>query len=237
VVIFLQLGYGFPTRFYSEQGFRITSPFGPRPDPFNPGQTDFHTGTDYGGRPRGTPVLSTVGGDVFVARAYSGWGNLVGVTDAKGYNHLFAHLQDMLVKPGDKVARGDRIGTIGSTGQATGPHLHYQINKPGTGVRSNGYFGDPDKFYFEEEVENVDVAIVLGSDVDYCNAAPLRDRLNCPVFSRTALGQLAKVSNIYVCGGSVEPIKAAAPKAKIIDLSGSNRFETAAKISDYLKSL
>ncbi len=233
----MQLGYGFPTRFYTEQGFRITSPFGPRPDPFNPGETDFHTGKDYGGRPRGTLVRTTVGGDVFTARAYSGWGNLVGITDAKGYNHLFAHFQDFRVKNGDKVARGDGIGTIGSTGNATGPHLHYQINKPGTGVRSSGYFGDPDKYYFEEEVENVEIAIVLGSDADYCNAAPLRDWLNCPIFSRSALGQLSKVSNIYVCGGAVEPIKQAAPKAKIINLSGNNRFETAAKISSHLASI
>ncbi|HBI56780.1 MAG TPA: hypothetical protein DDY38_08135, partial [Firmicutes bacterium] len=214
-VIFLQGEFGFPTRFYGERGFKITSPFGPRPDPFNPGKTDFHTGIDYGGRPQGTLVQTTVGGTVFAAKMYGGWGNLVGITDSRGYNHLFAHLQAISVRPGQTVARGDAVGTLGSTGQATGPHLHYQINRPGAGVSGNGYFGDPDRYYFEEEVEEVERAIVLGSDADYCNAAPLRDRLNCPVFFRSALVQLAKVSTIYICGGPIESVREAAPNAKL----------------------
>lgn len=233
----MQRGYGFPTRFYAERGFKITSPFGLRPDPFNSGQTDFHTGIDYGGRPQGFLVQTTVGGTVFAAKMYGGWGNLAGVTDARGYNHLFAHLQTILVRPGQTVAKGDAVGTLGSTGKVTGPHLHYQINRPGTGVSGSGYFGDPDRYYFEEEVVTVERAIVLGSDVDYYNAAPLRDRLNCPLFFRSALGQLAKVSTIYVCGGPIESVREAAPNANLINLSGSNRFETAAKISSHLASI
>lgn len=233
----MQGEFGFPTRFYGERGFKITSPFGPRPDPFNPGKTDFHTGIDYGGRPQGTLVKATVGGTVFAAKMYGGWGNLVGVTDARGYNHLFAHLQAISVRPGQTVARGDAVGTLGRTGQATGPHLHYQINRPATGVSANGYFGDPDRYLFDKEVEEVERAIVLGSDVDYYNAAPLRDKLNCPVFSRSALGELKTVKAVYVCGGNEEDVAKVAPNATLVNLSGSNRFETAANILAYLQSL
>lgn len=229
--------FGFPTRFYTERGFKITSPFGPRPDPFNPVKKDFHTGIDYGGRPRGTLVHTTTGGVVFAAKFYSGWGNLVAITDSQGYIHLFAHLDSFKAKAGQMLARGDVLGTLGSTGKATGPHLHYQINKPGTGVSGKGYFGNPDQYPFETKAEGLERAIVLGSDADYFIAAPLGDRLDCPVFSRLALGQLGKVSTVFICGGAIEPVQAAAPKATLINLSGDNRFETAGKIYEYLKKL
>jgi len=231
---FLSATSGFPTRFYIERGFKITSPFGSRPDPFNPGKTDFHTGIDYGGRLRGTLVHTTTDGVVFAAKMYSGWGNLVAITDFKGYIHLFAHLDSLRAKIGQMLARGDVVGTLGRTGKATGPHLHYQINKPGTGVSGKGYFGNPDLYPFASKVEGLERAIVLGSDVDYFNAAPLRDRLNCPVFFRSALGQLGKVSTVFICGGAMEPIREAAPKATLINLSGNTRFETAEKIYEYL---
>ncbi len=80
-------------------------------------------------------------------------------------------------------------------------------------------------------------AIVLGSDVDYYNAAPLRDKLNCPVFSRSALGELKTVKAVYVCGGNEEDVAKVAPNATLVNLSGSNRFETAANILAYLQSL
>lgn len=234
----MQRGYGFPTRFYTERGFRVTSAFGLRPDPFAPGKTDFHTGIDYGGRPLRFPVESTIKGQVFAAGSYGGWGRLVGVRDGRNHNHLYAHLDSIAVTVGQTVVRGQKVGALGRTGNATGPHLHYQINKPGTGVNGSGYFGDPDRYYFDEEegvVKTVENAIVIGSDVDYFNAAPLRDRLNCPVFFPTALGELAKVATVYVCGGALGPIKTAAPNADIVNLSGANRFETAANIAAYLK--
>lgn len=227
---------GFVTRFYTERGFRVTSPFGRRPDPFNPERTDFHTGIDFGGKPRGIPVETPAEGVVYAARSYSGWGNLVGITDFRGYNHLHAHLDSIGVFQGQRLARGAVIGTVGSTGQVTGPHLHYQINRPGAGVSGNGYFGNPDDYIFDEVME-VQRAIVLGGDADYFNAAPLRDRLNCPIFARSALGELKAVKTIYICGGSQEDVASAAPNAELINLAGSNRFETAAKIQNYLLSL
>ncbi|HPZ89839.1 MAG: peptidoglycan DD-metalloendopeptidase family protein [Firmicutes bacterium] len=225
---------GFVTRFYTARGFRVTSPFGPRPDPFKPGETEFHTGIDFGGKPQGTPVETPAQGTVFAARSYTGWGNLVAITDFRGYIHLHAHLDSIKVYPGQKVARGDVIGTLGRTGTATGVHLHYQINRPGTDVRGDGYFGNPDEYIFDE-VMDVERAIVLGSDADYFNAAPLRDKLNCPVFSRSALGQLKAVKTVYICGGGVEEVVKAAPNAELVNLSGNNRYETARKIQEFLK--
>jgi len=227
---------GFVTRFYTARGFRVTSPFGNRPDPFNPGDTDFHTGIDYGGKPRGTPLETPAQGMVYAARNYSGWGNLVAITDFRGYNHLHAHLDSIRVLVGQQITRGEVVGTVGSSGMVTGPHLHYQINRPGTGVRGDGYFGNPDDYIFEE-VMDVERAIVVGGDADYFNAAPLRDKVNCPVFARSALGQLGRVKTVYICGGPEQEVAAAAPNAQLVNLSGANRFETAAKIQEYLRSL
>src|SRR5690554_4902394 len=107
---------GYVTRFYTQKGFRITSPFGPRPDPFLPGKTDFHTGIDFGGVPRGTPVQTPAKGVVLAAQSYSGWGNLVAITDSRGFIHLHAHLDSIRVVKGQKITRGKVIGTVGSTG-------------------------------------------------------------------------------------------------------------------------
>lgn len=225
---------GFVTRFFEARGFRVMSVFGIRPDPFGSSGSDFHTGIDFGGKPRGTPVESPVIGTVFAARMYTGWGNLVAITDARGYNHLFAHLDQILVSPGGQISRGDVVGTVGSTGWTTGPHLHYQINRPGTAVRGDGYAGNPDDYIFEDEVMTLDTAIVLGGDPDYFIAAPLRNRLNCPVFARQALGSLKLFSKVIICGGPDEDVRQAAPSAEIISLSGADRFETAVRIKEYM---
>lgn len=226
----------FVTRFYTERGFRMTSPFGLRPDPLHQGKKDFHTGIDYGGKPRGTPVETPAEGIVNAASLYTGWGNLVAITDFRGYNHLHAHLDSISVKKGQRIVRGDVIGKIGSTGQATGPHLHYQINRPGAGLLGSSYFGNPDEYIFDEVVD-MERAILLGGEADYFNAAPLRDRLNCPVFARSAMGGLAHIKTIYICGGNEMDVAKAAPKAQRINLSGRNRLETAANIQAYLLRL
>lgn len=228
---------GYATLFYTSRGFRVTSSFGLREDPFDPADYDFHTGIDFGGVSRGTPVETPVGGKVYAAKYYSGWGNLVAVTDSRGYNHLFAHLDRIEVFVGLIIEQRSVVGTVGSTGPTTGPHLHYQINRPGAGIRGDGYFGDPNNYVYPKEVMELKSAIVLGGEADYFIAAPLRDRLNCPVFARTALGSLDLVQTVYICGGPSEPVAAAAPQAELINLSGSNRYETAANIYAYLKSL
>ncbi len=107
-------------------GGRITSRFGRRPDPFT-GRTAFHRGIDLGAK-RGTPVMVTANGRVKkVVHSSSGHGNRVTVDHGNGYKTFYAHCDRVLVGEGQKVARGDVIATVGSTGHSTAPHLHYEV--------------------------------------------------------------------------------------------------------------
>ncbi len=87
-----------------------------------------HLGTDYGA-PTGTPVWTTARGQV----AYAGWkgsyGKLVEIVHSNGYRTRYAHLSKILVRKGQLVQQKEIIGKVGTTGLATGPHLHYEIIK------------------------------------------------------------------------------------------------------------
>jgi len=104
----------------------MTSAPGFRLDPFT-GLSSWHAGTDYGAYP-GTPILAT--GDGYVVRA--GWddefGNVVEISHP-GVNMVtrYAHAQDIYVKMGERVTKGQAIASVGSTGRSTGPHLHYEV--------------------------------------------------------------------------------------------------------------
>ena len=79
-------------------------------------------------------VLASQGGSVTQAGwTAGGYGNLVVIDHGNGYSTLYAHMAhgSIVVKPGDKVAQGQRLGTMGSTGRSTGPHLHFEVNGPG----------------------------------------------------------------------------------------------------------
>jgi murein DD-endopeptidase MepM/ murein hydrolase activator NlpD len=219
------------SQWFQAQGYKVTSPFGPRPDPFGSGKTDFHTGIDFGGHPVGEPITTPTGGIVTHAKSYSGWGNLVAVQDRRQHRHLFAHLNKIRVKVGDRVSRGDTVGDNGKTGPATGPHLHYQVNRPDGGVRGDGYCGNPDDYiYWEDEL--VDKLIVIhgegdrgmGSLVEYIEKAPVIQRANAPK------ELLDSVETIIQVGGT-KPIR---PDG-IIHLAGDNRVETAEAVMRYLK--
>ncbi|MEW6443214.1 MAG: M23 family metallopeptidase [bacterium] len=103
----------------------VSSHFGPRLDPFS-GYPEFHKGIDIAA-PRGTPVAAVADGIVL----RSGWdgnhGKTVVLEHPEGFATRYGHLDEILIHPGDPVARGDTIGTVGDTGRATGPHLHYEI--------------------------------------------------------------------------------------------------------------
>lgn len=137
------------TRWFTEiaHNFVVTSPYGNRPT-----LGDFHRGIDFGGKGvRGTPVKCPRAGTVTNAGFDTkGYGNYVGVRLPDNHTMVFAHLDRRDVKKGDKIAQGHIIGTLGNTGNTTGPHLHFQINSPGTGVRGNGACGDPDDYIFEK---------------------------------------------------------------------------------------
>jgi murein DD-endopeptidase MepM/ murein hydrolase activator NlpD len=108
---------------------RVSSPYGYREHP-KTGMKDYHTGLDIAAGP-GVPVKATAAGIV----SFSGWsggsGNLVALAHGMGYSTFYAHNKQVVVKVGQKVKRGDIIGYVGSTGNSTGPHLHYEVWRGG----------------------------------------------------------------------------------------------------------
>lgn len=113
---------GYPLPF---QAF-VTSAPGYRMDPFT-GRSSWHAGTDYGAYP-GTPILATGDGYVIHAEWDEEFGNLVEISHpGVGLVSRYAHAQEIYVKPGQRVAKGEAIASVGSTGRSTGPHLHYEL--------------------------------------------------------------------------------------------------------------
>lgn len=134
-------------KFYLDQGYRLTSDYGYRTHPITGVKNSFHGGIDFGGKPNGYPITMPVDGEVVYAQWFNGWGYLVGVRCKRGLTHLIGHMSKIDVKIGDKVIAGKTvIGGVGATGNATGPHIHYQINKVGNGVRGDGYWDNPRKY-------------------------------------------------------------------------------------------
>ncbi len=110
-----------------------SSYYGMRKDPFT-GEDAFHYGVDVGGAPSGTPVRATHGGEVVFADWRGNYGNKVkvlSVIEGQNFYIIYAHLNSINVGVGDKVSAGQIIGGIGSTGRATGPHLHYEVRDSG----------------------------------------------------------------------------------------------------------
>jgi peptidoglycan hydrolase-like protein with peptidoglycan-binding domain len=103
-------------------------------DPFGPRGNRFHTGIDYPAS-AGTPVGAAGRGQVmFAGWDSSGYGNLVVVEHPRGVRSWYAHLAGIAVSRGAYVAAGNRIGTVGATGHATGPHLHFEVRVAGAAV-------------------------------------------------------------------------------------------------------
>ena len=117
--------------------FEVTSRFGYRRHPFS-GRVSFHDGIDLAA-PEGVPVMAAERGRVIFAGPKAASGNLVVLQHADGYETFYAHLQEVLTVAGVVVGRGQLVGFVGRTGQATGPHLHFKIAHLGSAV-------DPDKW-------------------------------------------------------------------------------------------
>ena len=98
-----------------------------------------HTGVDITA-PKGTPVYATADGTVSGENPGSGYGICVVINHGYSYQTLYAHLSKRAVKPGQKVKRGQLIGYVGSTGLASGSHLHYEVIKNGQKVNPVYYF-------------------------------------------------------------------------------------------------
>lgn len=105
--------------------YRETSGFGARVDPLN-GRMAFHGGLDMAAFER-APVVTTSPGVVSYAGVRSGYGNVVEIDHGHGFKTRYGHLKDIQVVKGEKVAIGQRVGSMGSTGRSTGTHLHYEV--------------------------------------------------------------------------------------------------------------
>jgi murein DD-endopeptidase MepM/ murein hydrolase activator NlpD len=108
---------------------RITSGFAMRMHPIM-NTWRAHKGVDYGA-PTGAPVRSIGDGKVDFAGRMNGYGNVVEVDHGRGDTTLYAHLSRVDVRQGQSVERGQRIGAVGATGWATGPHLHFEFKEKG----------------------------------------------------------------------------------------------------------
>lgn len=104
---------------------RISSVFGWRNHPIT-GDIRFHSGTDLAA-PMGTPVVAAAGGTVETANWLGGYGLTVIINHASAQQTLYAHMSELFVQPGQTVEQGTVIGRVGSTGNSTGNHLHFEV--------------------------------------------------------------------------------------------------------------
>ena len=103
-------------------------------DGFGPRGNRFHTGIDYPGQP-GTSVFAAASGRVtFAGFSLGGYGNLVAIAHGGGTRTMYAHLSRVGVRVGQYVQSGRRIGRVGSSGNSTGPHLHFEVRVRGAAV-------------------------------------------------------------------------------------------------------
>lgn len=107
----------------------IGSGFGFRSDPFS-GVKSRHDGLDFSA-PSGTPVYAAADGVVLEATFHPEFGNVVDVDHGEGLMSRYAHLTEYGVKVGQLIRRGERLGSVGTTGRSTGPHLHFEVRMLG----------------------------------------------------------------------------------------------------------
>ena len=116
----------------------LTSSFGSRPDPWTC-KRRMHHGQDFGVL-TGTPVYAPADGVVKSRNGKTGYGKTIILNHGYGIKTIYAHLSRYMVKPGDKVKRGDLIAYSGNTGRSTGPHLHYEVRVNNVPVNPRHYF-------------------------------------------------------------------------------------------------
>jgi murein DD-endopeptidase MepM/ murein hydrolase activator NlpD len=118
---------------------RLSSYYGYRPDPIYKVKK-FHAGVDFSA-PKGTPIYATGEGVVVkTKRSRRGYGNTIEIDHGYGYKTFYAHINEIKVKRGEKVKRGQIIATVGNTGKSTAPHLHYEVRKNNHTVNPIYYF-------------------------------------------------------------------------------------------------
>lgn len=119
-------------------GARVSSPYGWRNCPFH--GREFHRGVDLAAG-YGTPIYATAAGTVTVAGYNRSYGNTILINHGNGWTSRYAHASKLLVRVGQKVSSGQQIAKVGSTGQSTGNHCHFEIMKNGATVNPMNYIG------------------------------------------------------------------------------------------------
>ncbi len=115
-----------------KSSYRHTSGYGWRRHP-NSGKMRMHDGADFAAAV-GTPLYATAEGVVTFAGWAGGYGRVIKIRHALGFETRYAHLSKFLVKKGQRVSRGQRIGDMGSSGRSTGSHVHYEVRIGGKPV-------------------------------------------------------------------------------------------------------
>lgn len=148
-------------------GFEVSSAFGLRVSPFT-GSYERHKGVDLAA-PAGAPVKATGKGLVlFAGRVgpenppWARLGNVVVVEHGEWFVTIFAHLKEVLVRPGQRVQRGQVVGTVGSTGWSTAPHLHYEVRRK----VGNDKLVPTDPFFFMLDYPVIEGARAVGGEED-----------------------------------------------------------------------
>jgi murein DD-endopeptidase MepM/ murein hydrolase activator NlpD len=118
----------------------LNSRFGMRQSPWT-GESEFHRGLDISAQ-RGTPVRAPASGVVAFAGNGGEYGNTVILDHGRDLRSLYGHLQEIKVKNGERIERGDVIALTGNTGRTSGPHLHYEIQVHGQAVDPRQFLWD-----------------------------------------------------------------------------------------------
>jgi len=106
----------------------------------------FHEGLDISA-PKGTPIYATANGVINFANRMSGYGKMVKINHKYGYSTRYGHMSKILVRKGQTVKKGEKIGEVGNTGLSTAPHVHYE-------VRYRGQPQNPENYYFDDLILN-----------------------------------------------------------------------------------
>lgn len=116
---------------------RVSSEYGPRPAP-KPGASTNHKGRDYAA-PSGTPIYAGAAGVVKTTSSNKTRGSYLVIDHGNGIETWYQHCASVIVLQGAKVTKGQKVATVGSTGIATGPHLHFEVHRNGTPVDPRNY--------------------------------------------------------------------------------------------------
>ena len=119
-----------------------SSSFGWRNDPFT-GEMALHEGLDFTAQ-TGTPIHAAAGGIVIEAASSPDYGNIVKLDHGAGLETRYAHISRFLVKPGERVEKGQLIAEVGNTGRSTGAHLHFEVRLNGVALDPRKYLQQPD---------------------------------------------------------------------------------------------